>query len=48
MSRGLAWADVCDPQKYIMDTEGRDYLMVGFSREGENPWREKSWSCALL
>ena len=22
--------------------------MVGFSREGENPWREKSWSCAVL
>jgi hypothetical protein len=37
-----------DIKKYILDNEGRDYLMVGFSREGENPWREKSWSCAVL
>ena len=34
-------------KKYVMDHQQDDYLMVGFSSQKANPFREKS-SCSLL
>ena len=39
--------DLCSFQKYITDHEQDDYLLVGFSSQKANPFREKS-SCSVL
>ena len=35
-------------QKFVMDSQCSDCLLVGFSNERANPFREKSWSCQII
>jgi len=37
-----------DIKKFILEKECEDYLMIGFSSERANPFREKSWSCQII
>jgi len=36
-----------DIKKYMSEQEQEDYLLVGFSSQKANPWREKS-SCTVI
>jgi len=36
-----------DIQKYVMDKQSEDYLLIGFANNKQNPYREKS-SCEIL
>ena len=35
-------------QKFVVDNQISDCLLVGFSSERANPFREKSWSCQII
>jgi len=35
-------------QKFVLDTQCSDCLLLGFSNERGNPYREKSWSCQII
>jgi len=37
-----------DIKKFMLDNQRDDFLMVGFSSERANPWREKTWSCQII
>lgn len=36
-----------DIQRYVMDKQAEDYLLIGFANAKQNPYREKS-SCSLF
>ena len=38
----------CLVQKFVVDNQISDCLLVGFSSERANPFREKSWSCQII
>jgi hypothetical protein len=38
---------LADIQRYVMDKQSEDYLLIGFANNKQNPYREKS-SCDLL
>lgn len=38
---------LADIQRYVMDKQSEDYLLIGFANNKQNPYREKS-SCELL
>merc|ERR1712024_306062 len=37
-----------DIKKFVLDKQVSDCLLVGFSSERANPFREKSWSCQII
>jgi len=37
-----------DIKKFVLETQCSDCLLLGFSNERGNPYREKSWSCQII
>ena len=35
-------------QKFVLDSQCSDCLLLGFSSERANPYREKTWSCQII